>query len=356
MASLSSSGKTFKLALIQLSVGANKTANLARAAEKIEEAAKNGAQVVSLPECFNSPYGTKYFPEYAEAVPDGATSTALKEAAQKQKVYLIGGSYPEREIADGKEKLFNTSTAWSPEGEMIGLFRKMHLFDIDIPNKITFKESDALSPGSNFTVIETPFCKIGLGICYDIRFPDLAQIYARNHGCQLLVYPGAFNMTTGPVHWELLAKGRALDNQVYVASVSPARDESAGYVAWGHSTVVDPFGTVVASAAAAEEIVYADIDLNHLEAIRSQIPVTFQRRNDVIAEQTQINCSIKKEDKVVKEMIDISEVFKGDKKMVAFCRCWKSAKFPFCDGAHNQHNRRTGDNIGPIVVKRSVEA
>ena len=85
----------------------------------------------------------------------------------------------------------------------------------------------------------------------------------------------------GPAHWELLAKGRALDNQVYVASVSPARDKNAGYVAWGHSTIVDPFGTVVASAAEAEEIVYADIDLNHLEAIRSQIPVTFQRRNDV---------------------------------------------------------------------------
>ena len=90
-----------------------------------------------------------------------------------------------------------------------------------------------------------------------------------------------FSHKLGPVHWELLAKGRALDNQVYVASVSPARNTSAGYVAWGHSTVVDPYGTVVASAAEAEEIVYADIDLNHVEAIRSQIPVTFQRRNDV---------------------------------------------------------------------------
>ena len=248
MASLSSSDKTFKLALIQLSVGVNKTANLSRAAQKIE-AAKNGAQVISLPGYFNSPYGAKYCAEYAESIPDGATCAALKQAAQRHKVYLIGGSFPEREVIDGKEKLFNTSTVWSPDGNLIGVFRKMHLFDIDIPNKITFRESNTLSPGNNFTVIETPFCKIGLGICYDIRFPDLAQIYARNHGCQLLVYLGAFNMRTGPAHWELLAKVRALDNQVYVATVSPARDENADYVAWAHSTIVDPFASVVASAA-----------------------------------------------------------------------------------------------------------
>jgi len=282
MAPITTSSKTFKLALIQLSVGINKTANLTRATEKIEEAAKNGAQVISLPECFNSPYGTKYFPEYAEPLIDGPTTNTLKAAAEKNKVYLIGGSFPEREIIDGTEKLFNTTTAWSPNGEMIGKFRKMHLFDINIPNKITFKESDALTAGDTFTVIETPYCKIGLGICYDIRFPDLAQIYARNHGCQLLVYPGAFNMTTGPAHWELLAKGRALDNQVFVATVSPARDEAADYTAWGHSTVVDPFASVVASAAGGEEeIVYADIDLDHLQSIRSQIPVTLQRRTDL---------------------------------------------------------------------------
>lgn len=282
MASLSSSGRSFKLALIQLSVGLNKSANLSRAAEKIEEAAKNGAQVISLPECFNSPYGTKYFPEYAESLKDGATCKILKESAEKHKIYLIGGSFPEREVIDGNEKLYNTTTAWSPDGKLIGTFRKMHLFDIDIPNKITFRESDALSAGDAFTVVETPFCKIGLGICYDIRFPDLAQIYARNYGCELLVYPGAFNMTTGPVHWELLAKGRAVDNQVFVATVSPARDESADYVAWGHSTIVDPFASVVASAKGGEEeIVYADINLDHLQTIRSQIPVTVQRRHDL---------------------------------------------------------------------------
>ncbi|TSK42073.1 Omega-amidase NIT2 [Bagarius yarrelli] len=123
-------------------------------------------------------------------------------------------------------------------------------------------------------------CKVGVGICYDIRFAELAQIYARK-GCQLLVYPGAFNLTTGPAHWELLQRARALDNQVYVATASPARDESASYVAWGYSSVVNPWGEVITKAGSDESVVYADIDLQYLADIRQQIPITTQRRNDI---------------------------------------------------------------------------
>lgn len=269
---------SFRLGLVQLAVGANKAANVQRACEKVREAVgEGGAKIVSLPECFNAPYGTKYFAEYAEPVPDGPTCQALSEAAKASQVFLIGGSIPER---DG-DKLYNTMTVWSPEGKLIQTHRKMHLFDIDIPGKITFKESEVLSPGNAFSTFDTPYCKVGLGICYDIRFADLAQIYARDFGCKLLVYPGAFNMTTGPLHWELLAKARAIDNQVYVASVSPARDEKADYVAWGHSLVVDPFADVIAGTEHAEDIIYADIDLQALEERRSQIPVTKQRRHEL---------------------------------------------------------------------------
>ena len=109
-------------------------------------------------------------------------------------IFSIGGSIPER---DSKNALFNTCTVWNPNGEMIAKHRKMHLFDIDIPGKITFKESEALQPGNEFTSFATPWTNVGVGICYDMRFADLAQIYARNHNCGLLVYPGAFNMTTG---------------------------------------------------------------------------------------------------------------------------------------------------------------
>ncbi|XP_076205909.1 omega-amidase NIT2 isoform X4 [Aptenodytes patagonicus] len=157
---------------------------------------------------------------------------------------------------------------------------QVHLFDINIPGKIQFKESETLSPGNSFSMFDTPYCKVGLGICYDIRFAEMAQIYGQK-GCQLLIYPGAFNLTTGPAHWELLQRGRAVDNQVYVATVSPARDEKASYVAWGHSTVVNPWGEVIAKAGAEETVIYTDIDLKKLAEIRQQIPILSQKRCDL---------------------------------------------------------------------------
>lgn len=131
-----------------------------------------------------------------------------------------------------------------------------------------------------FSVWKTAYCRVGLGICYDMRFAELAQIYAQR-GCQLLVYPGAFNLTTGPAHWELLQRGRAVDNQVYVATASPARDENASYVAWGHSSVVNPWGEVLAKAGTEETIVYSDIDLKKMAEIRQQIPIFSQKRSDL---------------------------------------------------------------------------
>lgn len=132
---------TIRLALIQLSVGANKATNLSHAASKVREAAQKGARVVCLPECFNSPYGTQHFPEFAEAVPDGESCLALKAMAVDNKVLLVGGSIPERATEGGAERLYNTLTVWSPDGQMVAKHRKMHLFDIDIPGRMTFKES-----------------------------------------------------------------------------------------------------------------------------------------------------------------------------------------------------------------------
>jgi len=117
------------------------------------------------------------------------------------------------------------------------------LFDIDVPGKITFKESDTLSPGDNLTIIDSPWGKIGVGICYDIRFPELAMLM-REKGVGLMVYPGAFNTTTGPLHWELLQRARAVDNQVFVATASPARNPDSSYQAWGHSSLISPWGEV----------------------------------------------------------------------------------------------------------------
>ncbi|CAM4426715.1 omega-amidase NIT2 [Lepidochelys kempii] len=265
----------FRLALIQLHVSTVKSDNLNKACDLIRKATAQGAKVVALPECFNSPYSTKYFPEYAEKIP-GESTQKLSEVAKECGIYLIGGSIPEEDAG----KLYNTCTVFGPDGAMLAKHRKIHLFDINVPGKIRFQESETLSPGDSFSVFDTPYCKVGLGICYDIRFAELAQIYAQK-GCQLLVYPGAFNMTTGPAHWELLQRGRAVDNQVYVATASPARDEKASYVAWGHSTVVNPWGEVIAKAGTEETVIYTDIDLKKLAEIRQQIPLHTQKRSDL---------------------------------------------------------------------------
>ncbi|RVE65487.1 hypothetical protein OJAV_G00116970 [Oryzias javanicus] len=163
----------------------------------------------------------------------------LSEAAQENQVYLVGGSIPEK---DGG-KLYNTCAVFGPDGEMILKHRKIHLFDINVPGKICFQESETLSPGNSLSTFDTPFCKVGVGICYDMRFAELAQIYSRK-GCQLLVYPGAFNMTTGPAHWELLQREGLLIT----------------------SSVVNPWGEVISKAGAEETVIYADIDLQYVEA------------------------------------------------------------------------------------------
>ncbi|XP_068213164.1 omega-amidase NIT2 [Palaemon carinicauda] len=264
-----------RLALIQLNVGMKKTENVLRALQKVKEAAGNGAQVVALPECFNSPYGTNYFPQYAEPIP-GESTNALSSAAKENGIFIVGGSIPER---DG-DTLYNTCTVWNPEGQMIAKHRKIHLFDIDVPGGIKFCESDSLSPGNQLTTFDLPQCKVGVGICYDMRFAELAQLYGKM-GCKLILYPGAFNMTTGPAHWELLQRGRALDNQLYVGTVSPARDVNANYVAWGHSTMVNPWGEIIATTEHEETIVYSDIDLDYVEKVRQMIPLGNQKRKDL---------------------------------------------------------------------------
>uniref|UniRef100_A0AAX7VPR7 omega-amidase n=1 Tax=Astatotilapia calliptera TaxID=8154 RepID=A0AAX7VPR7_ASTCA len=252
MSTLAKVMSKFRLAVVQLQVSSVKADNLSRARRLVREAAGQGSKVVLLPECFNSPYGTSFFSRYAENIP-GESTQVLSEAAKENEVYLVGGSIPEE---DGG-KLYNTCTVFGPDGEMILKHRKIHLFDIDVPGKIRFQESETLSPGSSLSLFDTR--------------------------CQLLVYPGAFNMTTGPAHWELLQRGRALDNQVYVATASPARDEAASYVAWGHSTVVNPWGEVISKAGPEEAVIYADIDLQYLADIRQQIPITSQRRDDLYA-------------------------------------------------------------------------
>jgi omega-amidase len=204
---------------------------------------------------------------------------ALSALAREASVYLVGGSIPEHDPAT--KQYYNTSLTFNPQGELLATHRKVHLFDIDIPGKISFHESEVLSPGNKVTLMELPeYGKLGLAICYDIRFPELATIAARK-GCFLLLYPGAFNLTTGALHWELQARARAMDNQVYVGLCSPARDMEAEYHAWGHSMVVDPNAQIVSEADEKEGTVYADLNGERIDEVRKGIPLYTQRRFDV---------------------------------------------------------------------------
>ncbi|EMC99298.1 hypothetical protein BAUCODRAFT_22550 [Baudoinia panamericana UAMH 10762] len=278
--------KPLKLALIQLSTGSDKSANLARARSKVLEATSAGANLVVLPECFNSPYGVKYFAKYAEQLlPSPPTKDqspsfhALSDLAKEAKTYLVGGSIPE--YWPETKKHYNTSLTFDPEGKLIATHRKVHLFDIDIPGKITFHESEVLSPGNKVTIVDLPeYGKVAIAICYDVRFPELAMIAARK-GAFLLLYPGAFNLTTGALHWELQARARAMDNQVYVGLCSPARDMEAEYNAWGHSMVVDPNAGIVEQLDEKEGIAYAELRNEKIEETRRGIPIYTQRRFDV---------------------------------------------------------------------------
>jgi omega-amidase len=285
MASATSTSSPFKVALCQLLCGEDKAANIRTAEDAISTAAQRGADLIVLPECWNCPYDVKQFNNYAEEVPKRAsdldpeqhqTTYAMSQAASRAKRHLVAGSIPERLGAN----LYNTCVTFSPDGEIIGIHRKIHLFDIDVPGKISFRESETLSPGSSVTVMDTPLCRIGVGICYDIRFPELSMVM-RSQGCELLLFPGAFNMVTGPAHWELLQRARAVDNQCYVCTVSPARNPNSGYQAWGHSTATNPWGEVIATTGHENDIVIAEIDLNKVGEVRDSIPVGKQKRHDL---------------------------------------------------------------------------
>ncbi|MDR2131868.1 MAG: carbon-nitrogen hydrolase family protein [Clostridiales Family XIII bacterium] len=262
----------FKLALCQMKGHPEKAAAHVSVKAHIREAAGNGARVIALPEIWNCPYSNKYFRAFAEDE-NGESVRLMSELAKENGVWLVGGSIPE---IDG-DNIYNTCYIFAPSGDQIGKYRKIHLFDIDLKGGIRFMESETLSPGDKKTVVDTEFCKIGVAICYDARFPELFASMAAE-GARLVVLPAAFTVPTGAAHWELLMRARALDNQIYLAACSPARDINASHRAYGHSCIATPWGDFCGKTDANESIVYGDVDLDYLEDTRAQLPILKQRR------------------------------------------------------------------------------
>ena len=263
-----------------MTVTDDKQRNIQEARNFIAEAAASGAELIVLPEMWNCPYSNDSFPTYAEDASSGyaPSFSFLSDSAKDHKVIIVGGSIPEK----SEGSLYNTCFVFGRDGRLLGFHRKIHLFDIDIPDKITFRESDTLTAGKQPTIIDTDLGRIAIGICYDIRFQELAAIYA-SRGAHILIYPGAFNMTTGAAHWELLQRARAVDNQLFVATCSPTRNEEGPYVAWGHSTVVGPFAEILGTTDHKDSIVYANLDLSLIPQRRTNMPLQKQRRDDLYA-------------------------------------------------------------------------
>ena len=267
-----------KIALIQLRVDDSKQNNLDRACAFIAQSKQGGADMAILPEMFCCPYENKYFPEYAE--PEGGeTWEKCSRLAADHGIYLVSGSMPER---DEEGRIYNTSYVFDRNGHQIGKHRKMHLFDIDVKGGQYFKESDTLTPGDQVTVFDTEFGKMGLCICYDFRFPELARLMV-DKGAQVIIVPAAFNMTTGPLHWELMFRQRAVDNQVYTIGAAPARDLNAGYHSWAHSIAVDPWGKVFMEMDEKPDVKVVELELDEVKKVREQLPLLKHRRGDIYA-------------------------------------------------------------------------
>lgn len=265
-----------KIAAIQMSTVADKMENVRTVKTYLEKIKDENPDFVILPEMFCCPYQTENFPIYAEKE-DGPVWQQLSGYAKQYGIYLIGGSMPEK---DAEGNVYNTSYIFDREGKQIGKHRKVHLFDIDVKGGQTFKESDTLTAGDSDTVFDTEFGKIGVMLCFDIRFPELSRMMV-NDGAKVIFVPAAFNMTTGPAHWELSFRTRALDNQIYMVGCAPARDVSAGYISWGHSIVTDPWGRVTGMLDENEGILLAELDMDYEEQVREELPLLKSRRKDI---------------------------------------------------------------------------
>ena len=273
-----------KIALIQMLVSPDKEDDLARARAMVTEAAENGAEMAVLPEMFCCPYANEFFPKYAEEK-GGRIYSHLAETAAKAGLVLVGGSFPELVPAgaDGEAdgpRIYNTCFVFDREGKEIAFHRKAHLFDIDVEGGQHFHESEVFTPGDKATVFDALGHRFGLAICFDVRFAEFSRKMCRM-GAEAIIFPAAFNMTTGPMHWELSFRMRAVDNQLFTVGTAPARARNGCYVSYANSIVCSPWGKVIARAGTEEEILYADIDLTEDQRTRAQLPILSAMRPEL---------------------------------------------------------------------------
>lgn len=261
--------KKIPTAVIQINAGPDKKSNLDNTARMVKRAARNGAKLVALPELFNWRGCKKDIGNNSEPL-SGLTYQTMAELASSLNIFIHCGSILETDHRSTRP--FNTSFLLSPEGKRIAHYRKIHLFTLRVPGKTTIDETLLYSAGKKTTCAVTPFGKVGFTICYDLRFPELFRSLTFQ-GAVIIFVPSAFTFDTGKAHWETLLRTRAIENQVFIIAPNQYGKGPSNTLNYGHSMIVDPWGTVIARCKNGERIIYADVDMSYLKKVRNNLPV-----------------------------------------------------------------------------------
>ena len=264
----------FLVAAVQMLASSNKEANLEEAANWVRTAHAKGAKLVVLPEVFNWRGAREDQRASAEPIP-GSTSTLMASLARELGIHLLAGSI--LEAAGGDNKVYNTSLLFSPEGNLLAMYRKIHLFDVGLKDGVTVLESETRRAGEEVVVAETEFCPMGLTICYDLRFPELYRRLVER-GSEIIFVPSAFTTLTGEAHWEPLLRARAIENQVYIIAPDQVGQGPNSMDTYGRSMIVDPWGRVLDQASDGPALIFGEIDLTYLARVRRELPALSHRK------------------------------------------------------------------------------
>jgi len=229
--------RSYLAAAVQMTASSSKEENLAKAETFVRLAAERGASVIVLPEVFAWRGPRAEEPAQIESIP-GPTSERLRELARRHGIYLLAGSFLEK---SEESRAYNTSLLINPEGNILAHYRKIHLFDVDIPGQVRVKESDTKKPGQEVVICQTPLGMFGLSVCYDLRFPELYRQLAQQ-GAEVMFVPSAFTFPTGAAHWEPLLRARAIENQTYIIAPNQIGKNTHGFADYGNSMIIDPGG------------------------------------------------------------------------------------------------------------------
>ena len=275
------STRAFEVAVCQLDSGPDTDENRATMLEYVEAAAADGADLVAFPEMATYVGDEDRLPAVAEPIP-GETTAAIARAAAEHDIHVHAGSMFEE--SDG-DRVYNTSVVFDDRGEILARYRKIHLFDVDVEDGVTYQESNRVAPGERIETVDTPFATLGLSICYDLRFNDLYDELA-NAGADVVFVPAAFTLFTGKDHWLPLLRARAIENQVYVVAPNQIGDKSESVPMYGKSVVIDPWGNVISRASDRSEMITATIDPDYVDTVREELPCREHSRPDVYGDGT----------------------------------------------------------------------